>query len=55
MDNVIWKGKVADPELVKTDEATGALFECVKALKNDARVEICTVMLADGLTVVRKK
>ena len=55
LDNTLWSGKVADPELRKTDETTAALHECIQGVKNDARVEICSVMLADGFTVVRKK
>ena len=55
VDNTLWSGKVADPEIRKTDETTAALYECVMSLKNDDRVEICSLMLADGLTIIRKK
>ena len=55
VDNTLWSGRVADPELRKTDEITAALVECIESVKNDARVEICTLMIADGFTVLRKK
>ena len=54
MDNTLWKGRVADAELRQNDETTAALHNLVKNLLSDERVEVCSIMLADGFTLARK-
>lgn len=55
IDNVLWRGKTANPEEVANDPETGALHRCVTNLMNDDRMEVCSLMLADGVTLARKK
>ena len=55
LDNTLWKGKVADPEIRENDQTTQEIHACVRTLIEDDRVEVCTLMLADGFTCVRKK
>ena len=55
IDNALWSGRVADPEKRKNEESTEALHRCVTNMVADESVEVCTLMLADGVTVVRKK
>ena len=55
IDNVLWSGKVADAAMRESDECTAALHRCVRNMIDDERVEVVSMMLADGVTVVRKK
>ena len=55
LDNTIWKGNVADPALRESDGSTAAIHNCIQSLVADERVDIVTLMLADGFTVVRKR
>ena len=55
LDNTLWRGQVADPEKVATDEGTKALYDVVAAAKANPNVEMHSLMLADGLTIIRKK
>tara|TARA_Y100001978_G_scaffold127340_1_gene113650 strand:+ start:347 stop:985 length:639 start_codon:yes stop_codon:yes gene_type:complete len=52
-DNVLWSGKVIDPD--ENDADTLALKSFNKALIDDSRVEVLLLPLRDGLTVLRKK
>ena len=52
-DNVLWSGKVIDPD--ENDADTLALRSFNKALVDDSRVEVLILPLRDGLTVLRKK
>lgn len=53
IDNVLWDGKVADPE--KKDKDTEAIRALNKHLLNDSRVDISMVAVGDGLYLCRKK
>ena len=55
IDNMLWSGKVADAAMRESDECTAALHRCVRNMIEDERVEVVSMMLADGVTVVRKK
>ena len=52
IDNVLWFGKVADPE--DTDRRTVAIREFNQKLHQDTRVEISLLAIADGLTLAFK-
>lgn len=51
VDNVLWSGKVLNPE----DDKTRAIDRCNKKIASDDRVEKVMLPIRDGLTVVRKK
>ncbi|MEX0625756.1 MAG: class I SAM-dependent methyltransferase [Chloroflexota bacterium] len=51
IDNVLWSGRVIDPEV--TDEATQAIRDLNADLATDERVDIAMVPIADGLTLLR--
>lgn len=51
VDNVLWSGKVADPEV--NDPDTVALREFNAKVYLDHRVDITTLALADGMTLAR--
>lgn len=53
IDNVLWSGKVADPDVV--DEDTEALRTLDAALATDARWDLALVPIGDGLTLLRKR
>ena len=53
IDNVLWSGKVADPES-QTDD-TVAIRAFNEKLKGDERVSISMLPVADGLTFARKR
>ena len=55
VDNTIWKGKVADPQWRENDENTKLIVKCVQDLIANDALEVCTLMLADGVTIARKK
>ncbi|VEP12979.1 O-methyltransferase MdmC [Hyella patelloides LEGE 07179] len=52
IDNVLWSGRVADPE--DTDKRTIAIREFNQKLYQDKRVDISLVPIADGLTLAMK-
>jgi predicted O-methyltransferase YrrM len=52
LDNVLWGGKVADPDVDDAD--TNALRALNQKIHQDPRVELSLLPLADGLTVARK-
>jgi len=55
IDNALLGGKVADPELRASNPGAAAIHTCVNNLISDERLEVCSIMLADGITVARKK
>lgn len=52
-DNVLWKGKVADPNLQK-DKRTAIIQEFNRYVHNDTRVENVLLPIRDGLMIARK-
>lgn len=53
IDNVLWSGRVANPE--DTDKRTVAIREFNQKLYQDSRVKISMLPLADGLTLAWKQ
>ena len=53
VDNVLWSGRVADPE--DTDKRTIAIREFNQKLHQDKRVKISMLPIADGLTLALKQ
>lgn len=53
IDNVLWFGKVADPQ--DTDKRTVAIRQLNQKLHRDSRVDLSMLPLADGLTLARKR
>lgn len=53
IDNVLWSGKVADPEI--KDKQTLAIRDFNRKLYQDDRVNISLIPIADGLTLAMKK
>jgi caffeoyl-CoA O-methyltransferase len=51
VDNVLWDGKVADPEAV--DEDTSMFRQFNDAVRVDPRVDLALIPIADGLTICR--
>ncbi|MBD0259981.1 MAG: class I SAM-dependent methyltransferase [Cytophagales bacterium] len=54
-DNVLWSGKVVQPEAVKKDKELRAILAFNARIQQDDRVENVLLPLRDGLMVVRKK
>ncbi len=52
IDNVLWKGEVADPS--KNDQLTNVIREFNSFIKKDDRVEKTILPLGDGVTICRK-
>ena len=52
-DNVLWGGKVTDPD--NNEAMTKGIREFNSAIKNDNRVEKVILPLRDGLMLIRKK
>ncbi len=52
IDNVLWKGDVADPN--KNDRLTNIIREFNSFIKKDDRVEKTILPLGDGVTICRK-
>jgi predicted O-methyltransferase YrrM len=53
-DNVLWSGKVIDPQQLKTDEETAALDAYNRKIHEDPRVENVLFPVRDGLMIARK-
>ncbi len=53
VDNVLWSGAVADPEV--DDEDTTAIRALNARLHHDERISLSLVPIGDGLTLIRKK
>lgn len=53
VDNVLWSGRVADP--LSTEEATLAIRAFNLKLRDDDRIKLSLVPIADGLTLALKQ
>ncbi|ABI56319.1 O-methyltransferase [Alkalilimnicola ehrlichii MLHE-1] len=53
VDNTLWYGRVADPEVA--DESTEAIRHFNRSVAEDDRVDVALVPIADGLTFCRKR
>lgn len=53
VDNTLWSGSVADPE--QSDQEIEAIRALNLALRDDERVDLSLLPLADGLTLLRKR
>ncbi len=53
IDNVLWDGEVVNPD--NTDPETEAIRAMNRYLRDDERVDISLVPIADGLTLARKR
>jgi predicted O-methyltransferase YrrM len=53
VDNVLWSGRVADPEV--SDADTAALRHFNESLHRDERIDLSLVPIGDGLTLARKR
>jgi caffeoyl-CoA O-methyltransferase len=53
IDNVLWSGRVADPDV--NDEDTAAIRALNRKLHGDERVALSLVPVADGLTLALKR
>ena len=53
VDNVLWAGRVADPEADDAD--TAAIHRFNDAVARDERVDVVMLPVADGLTLLRKR
>ncbi|KAI3904503.1 hypothetical protein MKW98_014683 [Papaver atlanticum] len=52
VDNVLWHGKVADPEI--NDPRTVSIRDFNKSVTEDNRVSVSMVPIGDGMTICRK-
>lgn len=52
-DNMLWSGKVADPQ--QTDTDTETLRALSRSLRDDDRIDVSLIPVADGLTLARKR
>lgn len=52
VDNVLWHGQVIDPSDQTVD--TVAIRKLNAKIKNDSRVDIALLSIADGVTICRK-
>ena len=52
IDNVLWKGEVADPD--KNDQLTNVIREFNSFIKKDDRIDKTILPLGDGITICRK-
>ena len=53
IDNTLWEGKVVDPSV--TDADTGSIRALNEKLRDDPRISLSLVPVADGLTLARKR
>ena len=53
VDNTLWDGRPADP--ANAEASTLAIRELNARLHTDARVDLCFLPIADGLTLARKR
>ena len=53
VDNTLWSGRVADPEVADAD--TVALRHFNEVLHRDERVDLSLLPMGDGLTLARKR
>jgi predicted O-methyltransferase YrrM len=53
-DNVLWSGKVADPDLKKIDKDTQTLMDFNRMVQEDPRVSNILLPVRDGLMIIQK-
>ncbi len=53
IDNVLWGGSVIDPD--KQDESTRAIRDFNRSLRDDERVDLNMLPIADGITLALKR
>ena len=53
IDNTLWTGKVLDESARATDVETRVIYESVKSVLTDPRLDTHTLSISDGLTIVR--
>eukprot|EP01023_Acetabularia_acetabulum_P034044 TRINITY_DN31972_c0_g1_i1.p2 TRINITY_DN31972_c0_g1~~TRINITY_DN31972_c0_g1_i1.p2 ORF type:complete len:126 (-),score=20.71 TRINITY_DN31972_c0_g1_i1:251-628(-) len=53
VDNILWGGKVADPDI--NDEETVAIREFLDQVYKDDRIDLSVVPIGDGIAICRKK
>lgn len=53
IDNVLWSGRVADPQV--QDKRTSSLRQFNEKLYHDSRIDLSIIPIADGLTLARKR
>ena len=53
VDNTLWSGHVADPAVADADTAALRAFNAAR--RNDERIDLCLLPVADGLTLARKR
>lgn len=53
VDNVLWSGRVVDPD--EDDPSTEAIRAFNRAVRDDDRVDLAMVPIADGLTLARTR
>jgi predicted O-methyltransferase YrrM len=53
LDNTLWYGKVADPRV--NDPDTKAIRKLNQKLKDDERIDLSLIPMADGITLARKR
>jgi predicted O-methyltransferase YrrM len=53
VDNTLWSGQLADPDVDDAD--TLALRSFNKSLHGDDRIDLSLVPIGDGLTLARKR
>lgn len=54
-DNILWYGKVAEPNIKPSDLQTRGIVEFNKMVKDDPRVENVIVPIRDGINLIRVK
>ena len=54
-DNVLWSGKVIDPDIPTKDHFTRGILKFNKMVQEDDRVENLLLPAFDGLMIIRKK
>lgn len=54
-DNVLWSGKVIDPDIPTKDHFTRGILKFNKMVQEDQRVENLLLPAFDGLMIIRKK
>jgi caffeoyl-CoA O-methyltransferase len=55
VDNVLWSGRVLDPEAVDAGEDTRAIAEFNDFVRNDPRVVCVMLTVRDGVTLIRRR
>ncbi|MCW8194808.1 methyltransferase domain-containing protein [Proteobacteria bacterium 005FR1] len=53
LDNMLWYGKVADPSV--NDPDTNSIRQLNRKLKDDARIDLSLIPVADGIALARKR